>query len=998
MDLSWLDCISRRVVQFEEGFFHSLGRWIGQHPVKAVAMLGIAYVLLAPGVFLLEGDGDFLGLRLATDFMTTFALTDSPEYNDYHEATNLFPDMRFLSLLETPHPSPRGPVISAAVLREVLSVEALVLELTVEAKMDGSVKQVGFEDVCDRPSAGSTCQYVSAAGLLLGLHHGRAAAEQRLSELEVMESKNTTFSERAAWLLSGIDPGMQALLPAVMGTGFARGFPGVDAHVARLCDWLSQVKVLVAKFELTPGASSQKFELEAQQLLHKSSGLGGVRVTSMATGSLGQECAKSGTAAIPLLVVAIGTMICYVLIFLGAETRVGTGETQLLLLLVGTSIPAISSVAAMGLLGYLGFSINVVVLMAPFLVLAVGVDDLFIIISSINFVGIHEKSPPALLSQALTRGGVAVTTSTMTSVTAFTASALASLNFPGFLSFNLCLVFALLLNWAGMLVGIPACVVLNEKRIAMGHFDLLPCCHRRRCNRRASQTSTLEPALAHVMPQVQPQSEARARTALEERGRGLRTITISPNCEEAGAEAPMQLCLLSRWGLTRKGQSLISGHWAPLIEKSRSCHVIGAGLWLSMMIASAVLIPLRLEKGMPDRFFITDSSPLHEYLDDLEFAFEKSVPLEVGLLLTQPKLGDSQYRQGLRSFMLQLGQQPDAIMAPNCWPVTVAAGLPNQARSHDADAAASAFFASLAGSKYKKDVLQSSNGSLVAARCRAFLWQPTSPDARTAQAEGLRAAAARSRLSVVVYHPSFPIHVVRYRHIQNMTLQGVVSACLAVFLSLLLVLPLHFAILAVTNVIAVVVALFGYMAAVGITCNALSYTVCIMAIGFCVDYTCHVMHFADRSFKADKTWQSCMANALRECGFDILQGCATAFLGVVLLGFNGAEAFRIFASMSLFVTAVGCMFALWSLPSLLALLSCSKDVETRPRPNTAASLSSDTLTTSASGVDEGISLDSISFRDTQAEAMSPAKLCIPDTCECRTGTIGTKPSRQLISL
>lgn len=337
-------------------------------------------------------------------------------------------------------------------------------------------------------------------------------------------------------------------------------------------------------------------------------------------------------------------------------------------------------------------------------------------------------------------------------------------------------------------------------------------------------------------------------------------------------------------------------------------------------------------------------------------------------------------------------------MAPACWPATVAAGLPKQAGSQDADASVLAFFASEAGSIYKKDVLHSSNGSVVAARCRAFLWQPTSPDARNAQAEGLRAAAASSRLSVVAYHPSFPIHVVRYRHIQSMTLQGVVSACLAVFLSLLLVLPLPFAILAVTNVIAVVLALFGYMAAVGITCNALSYTVCIMAIGFCVDYTCHVMHFADRSFKADRTWQSCMANALRECGFDILQGCATAFLGVVLLGFNGAEAFRIFTSMSLFVTAVGCMFALWSLPSLLALLSCPKDVETRPRPDTAASQSCDKSTTSARGCDKGISLDSISFDDTQAEAMSPAALCIPDTHECGTGTMGTKPSRQLISL
>eukprot|EP00930_Biecheleria_cincta_P022758 TRINITY_DN16568_c0_g1_i1.p1 TRINITY_DN16568_c0_g1~~TRINITY_DN16568_c0_g1_i1.p1 ORF type:complete len:917 (-),score=130.15 TRINITY_DN16568_c0_g1_i1:85-2835(-) len=916
--------------------------------------------------------------------MTTFALTDSPEYREYHEATGLFLEARFLSLLETPHPSPGRPVITAAALRAVLSIELQVREVTIEVeKQDGSIVNVGFEDVCVRPTVGSPCQYVSAAGLLLGSHHGKAAVEQRLRQLEVMESKNTSFSERAAWLLAGVDPEMQALLPVVLGTGFARGFPGVGAHVARLCDWLSQVKVLVAKFDFLPGASSQKFELKAQQLLQDHSRLGGIRVTSMATGSLGQECAKSGTAAMPMLVVAIGTMICYVLIFLGAETRFSHGDTQLLLLLVGTSIPAISSVAAMGLLGYIGFSINVVVLMAPFLVLAVGVDDLFIMISSINSVGSHERNPSAVVGKALTRGGVAVTTSTMTSVAAFTASALTSLNFPGFLSFNLCLVFSLTLNWAGMLVGIPACVVLNEKRIAMGHFDLLPCCHRRRCKHRASRAHTPEPVLAHVMPQVQPAQEVDAEAAMQ---------------QGHGQVLGQELCLLSRWRLTRKGQSIISRYWAPMIEKNRSCHVIGAGLWLGMMIASAVLIPGRLEKGMPDRFFITDNSPLHDYLNDLELAFEKTVPLEVGLLLAQPKLGNSKYRQELRSFMLRQGQRQDAIMTPSCWPVAVAASLPSQAGSKDADAAVSAFFASEAGSKHKQDVVQSLNGSLVAARCRAFLWQPIDPGDRNAQAESLRAAAAGSSLPVVAYHSSFPVHVVRYRHIQSMTLQGVASACLAVFVSLLLVLPLHFALLAVTNVIAVVVALFGYMAAVGIACNALSYTVCIMAIGFCVDYTCHVMHFADRHFKADKDWPSCMASSLTECGFDILQGCATAFLGVMLLGFNPAEAFRIFASMSLFVTAVGCMFALWTLPSLLALLSCARDVKTRPKADASPCLGNAKPMTAMSDGDKGISLDSISLDDTQAGAMSAAELCIPDACECRTGTGGTKPSRTLISL
>jgi len=166
---------------------------------------------------------------------------------------------------------------------------------------------------------------------------------------------------------------------------------------------------------------------------------------------------------------------------------------------------------------------------------------------------------------------------------------------------------------------------------------------------------------------------------------------------------------------------------------------------------------------------------------------------------------------------------------------------------------------------------------------------------------------------------SWPTQVVRYRESLPLTISSTLYAGAGVAVSMLLTLPVHLTLLAVANVAAVVTVLFGYMVVSGLTCNPITYTVVLMSLGFCVDYSCHVVHFADYGVKPGTPWDVRVGHSLRECGFDVMQGCTTAFLGVVVLGFNPAVAFRIFAATSVVITGLGGIFALWGLPSILAL-------------------------------------------------------------------------------
>merc|ERR1712224_113150 len=118
---------------------------------------------------------------------------------------------------------------------------------------------------------------------------------------------------------------------------------------------------------------------------------------------------------------------------------------------------------------------------------------------------------------------------------------------------------------------------------------------------------------------------------------------------------------------------------------------------------------------------------------------------------------------------------------------------------------------------------------------------------------------------------------------------------MGVFISLLLFLPVHLAALSLLIVICVLLPLFGYLSWAGVTFNAVSYTTCVMGIGFCIDYTCHVVHFSVHDMSVGESWGVRMHRSLRTCSYDVLHGCMTAFICVVLLGFANSQAFRMFS-------------------------------------------------------------------------------------------------------
>ena len=93
----------------------------------------------------------------------------------------------------------------------------------------------------------------------------------------------------------------------------------------------------------------------------------------------------------------------------------------------------------------------------------------------------------------------------------------------------------------------------------------------------------------------------------------------------------------------------------------------------------------------------------------------------------------------------------------------------------------------------------------------------------------------------------------------------------------------------------------------------------VMSIGFCVDYTVEVMHFASLAPPGSPASRR-FEYAMKAAGYDVLHGSVTGAIGCCCLIALPAEAPMKFGQMTLIMIVYGGTYALWSLPSLLSLV------------------------------------------------------------------------------
>lgn len=418
------------------------GKFVARRPLAVLVMVAMLYVVCLPGLLLLEGEAKFLFVPVSADWEALYAPEKSVYRADFEDGSALFPPPLTAIVAQSG---------SGSVLDTDFVAAAYANDRHIRTELTGSLQgvQATFQDACEK--TGNSCLVRTVFELLPPLP-------------VVLRFLNNTPNvlDRAHLIVSLLPVEKRPLLKLLLGNPTML-FPGKNATEDALVHWLATSQTLLGLYYLHPSPAQLAFE---QGLLDfKMSNEGPLDLAMCLPSSYGPEIAKLTTSIAWLLIGTVVVMVVYACLMLGFWTR-KEGDSQFLLVALGALLPLLGVFGSWGLMGYLGLPLNVISILTPFMVLANGLDELFVLVSALQ----RQKDVqeiPEVVGTMLATGGASVAVSSITSLVCFGIATLTSIGTVPFLfSYNLNLVLAVILNWAGMLMIFPVLVTLKERRSA----------------------------------------------------------------------------------------------------------------------------------------------------------------------------------------------------------------------------------------------------------------------------------------------------------------------------------------------------------------------------------------------------------------------------------------------------------------------------------------------------------------------------------------------------
>nr|XP_020479726.1 patched domain-containing protein 3 [Monopterus albus] len=221
---------------------------------------------------------------------------------------------------------------------------------------------------------------------------------------------------------------------------------------------------------------------------------------------------------------------------------------------------------------------------------------------------------------------------------------------------------------------------------------------------------------------------------------------------------------------------------------------------------------------------------------------------------------------------------------------------------------------------FRQDINVTADNHILASR---FFIQTLNKTTMDDMMTGLRKAAAECPLELLVYHPAF-IYFDQYTIILENTIQTVLVAVIVMLVVSLILIPnLLCSMMVAFAVCSVIVGVTGFMSLWGVNLDSISMINLVMCIGFSVDFSAHITYSFVSSPKSDVNEKA--MDALVRLGYPILQGALSTVLGVVMLSMSGSYIFRTFFKIVFLVIMFGILHGLMFIPVFLTLLhTCGK--------------------------------------------------------------------------
>ena len=855
------------------GFFNAVGSFVGRNPLKAIALCFLLTALCGIGFlrFKTENRGDELWVPQGTT-----AEEETNQYEIYFASTS-----RFNNLILQGKASTSNNVLSKDALLDALRLHKAIA--TGVSTVDG--EDYTLPDLCTR--AGGSCISESTGvcqcfilSIFRQWNYDLATLEADRSYLETLNNYGTREDLDAVLGNPVFDDNDRIVSAEALAVSYYledRSFVEDGSEEDPINEAWEEVVFL---------ATVESAEVDYPNTIH---------VDYSATRSFADELGDAINADIFLV------NISYILAFLYLSSNIGNircgrGSRRTLalgaLLMVG-----LSTAAGLGLSSAFGLFFGPVHSILPFIVLGIGVDDVFVIVNAFDRerkVSRKAEDNDALAVRsgaALGRAGASITVTSATDLVAFGISS--SSAFPALSSFCAYAAISIFFLWVFASTFFTGALVLDERRQRENRRDCLVCLKRKQEDEDDDEDGQFE------------------------EGRVSRYFR--------NYHAPAVL--------SKVGKLVIL--------------VVFAGLF-ALGIFGAINLPVE----NTERQFIPDSSYLKDYLDatdqyfpsrgiDFVIVFEGGSDIYAtreelaaldsrltGLSTQSPWIAEPvtelAYRNvmdGLKEYLTENGSQEigNVTLDSDNWPTTV----------EDFELTLSEFTSfSGPGSEYAQDVSFSEDGRLRAYYVKSEYVSLTKTYRGKVVDDADRQIDAMDDTRRLVASwddlpPSFPysesyFDIERFKVIQKELYQNVGLAVLSVGVIVFFTVASPVTSILITlNVALCLVEILGFMYLIGIVIDSVSVINLTLAVGLSVDYSAHIGHAFMMKGGDDKNQRA--IESLADLGAAVLSGALSTFLAVVVLLFSSSYVFEVLSRQFTLTVLFGLLHGLVLLPVLLSL-------------------------------------------------------------------------------
>ncbi|XP_078575712.1 patched domain-containing protein 3-like [Branchiostoma floridae x Branchiostoma japonicum] len=662
-----------------------------------------------------------------------------------------------------------------------------------------------------------------------------------------------------------------------------------------------------------------------------------VRVMALTDGWL--KDATEGKVAEAKQLVTAGLSVLSVFCMLACLRR-GEGwldtwrRSSPLLGLAGVLSGGFAALSSGGLLGYCGVRISDIAYLAPALVLGVGVDDMFIMLAA------WRRTDPAdsletRAGQALREAAGTITITSLTNALAFGIGSLS--DFPYARTFCGYTALAMLFDYIYQVTFFAALLVFSGKMEYPSSVSL--CCHDnvpysklQNAGESIKVSNDFDPSIlsdyeddvtfAEVLLDDSPKGRIEVWWERTQRI-GMSTIEeLDPEFEDSESLNDADESLSRRLGraITSK-QTLV---WLACVYCTY-LFVAGAG------IASLEVRDLSRDD------WIDRNSPVYAAVECDKKYFSDFYPA-VTIVIE----GDVDYwnvttqRTMMRmlSRMEELDHMNDGV-ATQTWLrhyvsfLKLTRGSSDLGREEFLRALKEEFLSTYLFGKYRKDIVFSPNGTIIASR---FILA-----AKGVKGKALAIATLNKNLRDIVddcpfkasvFSFVFPIFE-QFYYVRETMAKNVITALVSMMLVTLLFVPkpvyslwIGFCILSID------VGVLGFMSLWGISLEPVAVSIFTVSIGFSVDYAAHTtVHFA---VSQNEGRREKAIRALCEVQLPVVLGAASTALCMLPAGLGSTYVFTLLFKVIILVIVIGCAHGLVFLPAALSVLGPGEKVNTMP--------------------------------------------------------------------